>query len=158
MEDESKTPNTETDMGLEETRSTEMTSTPNEPVQEQMPEKNSQAQASSGGGKAVWVVLVVLALLIGGGIGYIFGNNDGSSNSGDEALQSQVDDLNRQLQEARDGASDSMLEEKDNEISELQQENARLEQENTDLREQLEDAEDDSSDTTTQQTPDASTN
>lgn len=127
---------------LEASKQPEVTNEPAASTTEPAP---AQPKASSGGGKAVWVVLVVLALLIGGGIGYAMGMN-GDDDAEVQALQEQVTDLENQLNTAKEGAGNTALEAKNQEISELETENAALEQENAELKEQLDDSPDDGAD------------
>lgn len=131
-DDNNQTENTNPDNELETTQRPEIT---REPTLTQ-PEPESTHQMAKGGGKAVWVILVILALLLGGGLGYAVGMNN-ADDSDAEALQQQVNSLQDQLNTAKDNVNDSQLDDKNQEIEELKTENAELEQENEDLRDQL---------------------
>lgn len=98
-------------------------------------------------GMRTWIVLVlvVLALIIGAAGVYVWQQvgNTNSSNATNEQLQSQIDDLNRELADAKKVASDSGSEAKDQEIKDLQSqvdtltaENKTLTASNTALTEQ----------------------
>lgn len=107
------------------------------------PTVGQEPKHPAGVNKAVWIVLVVLALLIGGGLGYIFGNNFATTNNSEVAvlqqqvnsLESQLDDAKNDLEEAKSDTTST-----DN-IVELEKTNAALQQQVDDLEDQVSDLE-----------------
>lgn len=94
-------------------------------------------QQSSGMKTWVVVVLVVLALIIGGAGVYLWQTSQ-EDNSEAEALQSQIDELNQDLNTAKENVQEELAsgdDAKDAEIKTLTEENATLTAENTVLQE-----------------------
>ncbi len=99
----------------------------------------------SGGGtnKVVWILVAVIALIIGVVSGYAIGvNKEQSASAQEQQLQQQVDDLENQLNEATEGAAAQEESEKDNEIADLKAQNAQLEADNAALQKQVDDLQD----------------
>lgn len=87
-----------------------------------------------------WLValLVILALIIGG-TGVYFWQTSSSTSDETEALQSQIDATNAELEAAKEAAAESSDAEKDKEIDTLTAENKVLTDSNTALQTQVED-------------------
>ena len=109
-----------------------------------------------------WFIPALIALLIGGSLGYVIGANMAKTES-EEELQRQVASLEEELETAKEDLSDDIEEGQDSvaegqdTIESLQAENATLkatiDQQNkkiADLEQQLEEAENSGTDETTQ--------
>lgn len=105
---------------------------PENPVQSQKPSDHHT-------NKAVWIVMIVFALLIGGGLGYIFGNNFATVNNSErDALEQQVKNLESDLADANDKLDEATSDTTDaDKITELERENASLQQKVNDLEDQV---------------------
>ncbi len=126
----SEVPVTETETTVIETTDT---TTPVD-TQDVAPSELEEKPKSSGGSKvAVWIVLVVLALLVGGGLGYIFGTNSDTVTPEQQAQQAQIDKLEADLEAAQKNAATGAATEKDSQIATLEAENATLTTQNADL-------------------------
>lgn len=115
---------------------------PEEEIQPITPADNQPPKKEKKSKTGLWITLALIAgFLIGGGAGYYMYQDQASQN---DELQTQITDVNNDLQSSKDSAVKAAVEEKDKQIQELEEENA-------DLKKQLEDAQaDPDSDTSTE--------